>query len=318
MSRWLLFAVSLVVSLVACNGSANTTPALTDASSSSSTSLSPETSTALGSELRSEFVSWVAPIDLDELRVGWEAMVLPDRLVRFPAMADCWEANGFDQFARNVREYAAVMIPDGEDLYPDMGRLKESGFSDVPSFWVDLLLVASRPEALPGSLESSLAHAPPDWGLRLEDQALIREVGAKCYQDGGILTPTMGIPETAAQWVTTVAALDQEPEMAALIDETVVPCLRGISPEFSNENFGTWLGVAFWAPTGPDSEDAEMWAMPEETLVKWGQGFAECMEPLVDARREPRLAAREAWIDEWYDELVEFQAEADEQSAANP
>jgi hypothetical protein len=54
-----------------------------------------------------------------------------------------------------------------------------------------------------------------------------------------------------------------------------------------------------------------MWAMPEDTLVEWGRGFASCMMPLEEARRAPRLAAREAWVEEWHDVLIEYQAEAE-------
>jgi hypothetical protein len=40
-------------------------------------------------------------------------------------------------------------------------------------------------------------------------------------------------------------------------------------------------------------------------------GFQDGIRPL-------RLAARETWVGQWYDELVEVQAEADQQSAAGP
>lgn len=56
---------------------------------------------------------------------------------------------------------------------------------------------------------------------------------------------------------------------------------------------------------------SERWAMPEETLMAWGRAFADCMEPLEEARRPLRLAAREGWVEEWHLELIELQAAAE-------
>ena len=45
--------------------------------------------------------------------------------------------------------------------------------------------------------------------------------------------------------------------------------------------------------------------------MAWGRAFADCMEPLEEARRPLRLAAREGWVEEWHLELIELQAAAE-------
>ncbi|MGA7097560.1 MAG: hypothetical protein WB245_08345 [Acidimicrobiia bacterium] len=122
----------------------------------------------------------------------------------------------------------------------------------------------------------------------------------------------MGIPgDVDVQWITRIADLDREPELAALVEETVTPCLRAIDPYFENAiDPDDWVSRAMWAPKDPQEVEAgdSDWSMPEETLVTWGRAFAGCMELLEEARRAPRLAAREAWVDQWHDQLIDSQA----------
>jgi hypothetical protein len=275
---------------------------------------SSSTAGAAVAELRPEFLFWVAPIDFDEATAGWEAFGLPDYQPRYLAMADCWEEHGYGEFAGHLREEASVRPESSANvLLVPMRRLKGVGFTGEPDFWVRSISLSAGPRGIPGGLELELKYGP-DLGLRLEDFADIRRVGEMCWPQGWIPTPGMGLPEeVGVQWITRIHELDREPELAGVIADTVTPCLRTVDPFFEEAlDPGDWVSRAMWAPDGPDAIEgyaSEMWAMPEETLLAWGRAFADCMEPLEEARRPLRLAAREEWVDQWYDELIDFQAQ---------
>jgi hypothetical protein len=267
---------------------------------------------------------WVGPIDFEESVVGWEAFGLPDQEPKYLGMADCWEENGYGEFAGHLRDQASVMQESAANvLLVPMHRLREVGFTDEPDSWVGSIVESAGPMGMAGGVEGPLKYGP-DLGLKQDDATGILKVGEMCWPEGGwIPTRGMGLPETVGvQWITRIHELDREPTLATVIEETVTPCLRAVDPYFDNGmEPGDWLSRAQYAPQNPQDVEgyaSEMWAMPEETLLAWGRAFADCMEPLEEARRPLRLAAREAWVDEWYDQLIEFQAEADQHSAAGP
>jgi hypothetical protein len=63
----------------------------------------------------------------------------------------------------------------------------------------------------------------------------------------------MGLPEDVeVQWITRLGEVDQEPELAAVIGDTVTPCLRAIDPYFKDAiNPDDWLSKAAYAPKDP-------------------------------------------------------------------
>jgi hypothetical protein len=267
---------------------------------------------------------WVAPIDFEEATAGWEAFGLPDQQPKYLAMADCWEENGYGEFAGHLRDQASVMQESAANvLLVPMLRLREVGFTDEPDSWVGSLVESAGPMGMAGGVEGPLKYGP-DLGLKHDDAAGIRKVGEVCWPEGGwIPARGMGSPvETFDdQWITRLGEVDQEPELAAVIGKTVTPCLRAIDPYFKDAiNPDDWLSKAAYAPKDPQDVEgyaSEGWARPEETLLAWGQAFADCMETLEKARRPLRLAAREAWVDQWYDQLIDFQADA-ESSTGGP
>jgi hypothetical protein len=312
--RWLACLVLLVAG---CSGSGTATTVSQSGSSTSSDADSSTTTTRLVG-LRPELLEWVAPLDFEETVAGWEAFGLPDQQPKYLAMADCWEQHGYEEFARHVRDQASVRPESSANiLLTPMRRLEEVGFAEEPDFWVGSIVESAGPMGMSGSVETQLKYGP-DLGLSPDDAVGIRKVGAMCWPEGGWI-PTRGMGRPAAtfsdQWITRLGEVDQEPELAALIGDTVTPCLRAIDPYFSDAiNPEDWLSKAAYAPQDPQDVEgyaSEMWAMPEDTLVAWGQAFAGCMNPLEEARRAPRLAAREAWVNKWHDELIDFQTQTE-------
>ncbi len=312
--KWL---ASLVLVVAACDGSGAGTTLVQSGSSPSSAADSSTTTTRLV-ELRPELLEWLAPLDFEESVAGWEAFGLPDQQPKYLAMADCWEQHGYEEFAEHLRDQASVRPESSANiLLTPMRRLEEVGFSEEPDFWVGSIVESAGPMGMSGSVEAQLEYGP-DLGLKLDDAAGIRRVGAMCWPEGSwIPTRGMGRPlETFDdQWITRLGEVDQTPELAALIGDTVTPCLRAIDPYFNDAvNPDDWLSKAIYAPRDPQDVEgyaSDMWAMPEDTLVAWGQAFAGCTEPLEKARRAPRLAAREAWVNKWHNELIDFQTQAE-------
>ena len=314
--RWArLIWVVLVIAACDPSGAVDSVVQSTGSPATVTTSAGPSSTTITTmAGLGPEFLFWVAPVDFEESRVGWEAFGLPDQEPKFLAMANCWEENGYGEFAGHLKE-EATPAPGGAGvvLLTPMRRLREVGFTDERDSGVRFIPESAGPRGIPGDLESVLKYGP-DVGLRMDDAAGIRNVGEMCWPDGWITTPWMGIPEDVElQWITRIAELDQEPELAAVIGDTVTPCLRAIDPFFEDAlDPDDWLSRAQYAPK--DLQDvegyaSEMWAMPEETLLAWGRAFAECMAPLEEARRPLRLAAREAWVEEYHSVLIDFQAQ---------
>jgi hypothetical protein len=320
MSRWSIFGVLLLLLVVAsgCDSSgAVTTPPVSDdpdSSRVSSSSTAVITSTTVVSGLRSEFLAWVAPVDGDEARLGWEAYELPGLRVYWSAQADCWEDNGFGEFAGNVRAFQPVMRPLSGRLLPDMSQYRQVGFLVDDNSAADDVVASSTDE---DSLADTLSYHT-DLGLRAEDVAAIHAVGLKCIRENGGYSDTMGLPDLVSQWLFRLGEVERQPELNAIVDGTVLPCLREMGPEFAEaETIDLWFSTQFGVQATMDTDPDTPRDVFERAMIDWGQGFAECMEPLVEARREPRLAAREEWVDEHFTELLQLQSDIDDFLAGN-
>jgi len=250
---WLAW-VALV--LAACDGSgAVSQSGSTSRLSATSTTSTQATTQAAAVELRPEFLFWVAPVDFEESTAGWEAFGRPDQQPKYLAMADCWEANGYGEFAGHLRDQASERPESSAAiLLTPMRRLEEVGFSEEPDFWVGSIVESAGPMGMSGSVEALLKFGP-DLGLNLDDATGIRKVGVMCWPEGGWI-PTRGMGSSVDtfddQWITRLGEVDQEPELAAVIGDTVTPCLRAIDPYFKDAiNPDDWLSKAAYAPKDP-------------------------------------------------------------------
>lgn len=289
---------------VTTSESADGGASLTVASSSSSS-----TSTTVVSGLRSEFLAWIVPVDGDEARLGWEAYVLPGERIFFSTQAVCWEENGFGEFAEQVRAIQPDMLSLSGRLLPDMSRYRQVGFwRDRNSPANDVLESAGDEEGLADTLSYEL-----DVALQPGDVAAIHAVAVKCQREDGGFYEAMGLLPQSFQWLFRLEEVDREPELAALIEDDVLPCLQAIGPEFSEvDSIDLWLSTQFGVQADLDTNPDTPRDVLKQAMIDWGQGFAACMEPLVGARRQPRLVAREEWVDEHFTELLQLQSDIDD------
>ena len=311
---WLTLVV-LVVS--ACDGSAAvTTQDQTDLSSpSASDSSSTTTTSTVVSGLRSEFVAWVAPVDGDEARLGWESVSLPVWRRHYARVADCWQSSGFATFADQVRSYEPGSGATSGRLLPDMATYRETGFVRRNLSVIPAMLAGDSAEHVASYIERS-----PEFGFRPGDVPAIQAVAEKCNEEIQPPTFLIGPPGGGygTQWMMMLDEIDQQPDIAGLIEDTVMSCLVDVGPEFADaEDIDGWLALQFGAQINLDFDENSTREDLEAALLEWGQGFAECMEPLVEARREPRLQAREAFVDEQFTGLLQLQSDVGDFLAGN-
>jgi hypothetical protein len=312
MRRWASIGIALVLVSSGCDGSGSvTTPSSTDGVSSFTTTSTPSstTSSTQVAGLRSEFIAWVAPIDGDEARLGWEAYELPGWRIFFSTQADCWRDNGFGEFADQVRAIQPDMLSLSGRLLPDMSRYRQVGFWRERNSPANNVLESAGDEE---DLTDTLSY-DVDVALRPEDVAAIHAVGVKCQGEDGGFYETMGLLAQSSQWLFQLDDVDRLPELDALIEADVLPCLRDIGPEFSYvDSIDLWLSTQFGRQATLDTDPDTPRDVFEEKMVYWGQSYAACMEPLVEARREPRLEARDAFVDEKFTELLQLQSDVDD------
>jgi hypothetical protein len=267
------------------------------------------------SGLRSEFLAWVVPVDGDEARLGWESVSLPVWRRHYAAVADCWGSAGFGTFAEYVRSYDPGTGATSGRLLPDIATYRETGFVPRNLSLIPGLLAGDTAENVASYVERS-----PEFGFRPEDVPAIQEVAKKCNEENQPPTFLIGPPGGGygTQWMMTLDEIDQQPDIAGLIEDMVMPCLVDVAPEFADaEDIDGWFALQFGAQIILDFDENSTREDLEAALLEWGQGFAECMEPLVEARREPRLQAREVFVDEHFPGLLQLQSDVDDFLAGN-
>jgi hypothetical protein len=302
----------LIVVATACDGPVATT-LTTEGSSSPSSSIGFTTSSTVVTGLRSEFVAWVVPIDGDEMRLAWETIGLPAMRRNLSEVADCWESNGFATFADQVRSYDPGMLTWSGRLLPDMDTYRRIGFARINTSRIDDVLASGsdEPEHVVQYVELD-----PEFGFRLEDVPAIQAVAKKCNEDN---QPPLFVIDSGfgREWTSILDEIDQQPEITRITDETVMPCLRQVDPQFTDAaDIDGWFALEAGAMINLDQESGDADEL-NSALARWGMGFAECMEPLVQARRQPRLEARDALVDDHFTELLQLQSDIDDFLAGN-
>jgi hypothetical protein len=309
--RWGYWALCLIVLMSACEAPA--TPVTTTQDEIATPPKPPSsTSSTVVSGLRSEFVAWIAPIDGDEARLGWEAFALPAARKHFAALAECWESAGFNTFAEQVRRFEPGMSTSSGRLLPDLATYRETGFRPQSLSLVDDVLAAA--DDSPENVASYVARSP-EFGFRGEDVPAIQAIARRCSD---LVQPPEFLSSIAGrglgeQWLFRLGEIDRQEAIASLIDAEVLPCLRDVDPVFQGaESIDEWFALQFGEQINLDVSGGLTLEELEGVLTEWGQGFARCMEPLVEARRGPRLEARDEWIDQRFTELLQLQSDVDE------
>jgi hypothetical protein len=305
-----------------CDSSGAVTTTTSTAGNVSSATRSPPspTSSTQVSGLRSEFLAWIAPVDGDAARLGWEAYELPAWRMFWSAQADCWDQNGFGDFSDALRTVQPDYRSTSGRLLPDMARYRDSGFWRESEWTLgpkDVAYASTDESWLKDVL--SLLPEGADYGVGETDIAAAHAVGVKCEHAGQDFLDTVTGLTAGDQWLFRLDEVEREPEVAALIEDNVLPCLRYIDPEFEDaESIDGWLATQFGRQATLDTDPDTPRDVFEQKMIYWGQSYAACMEPLVEARREPRLAAREEWVDQKFTELLQLESDVDDFLAGGP
>jgi hypothetical protein len=315
-----LSGVALALGLVSgCDGSGAVTTLTSSELGSLSTTSAPESSSTVVSGLRSEFLALVVPLDGEEAKLGWEAYEMPAQRSFWSAQADCWDDNGFGELAEALRTVEPEFRSTSGRLFPDMAAYRATGFWRESEWTLgpeDVAYASSDESWLRDVL--GLLPEGASYGVREVDVPGAHAVAAKCEHVGQQYWDAVTDLIINEDWWFTLSKVDAEPELAELIDDEVLPCLRDIDPEFSEvDSIDRWLATQFGTQADLDTNPDTPRDVFEEKMIYWGQRFAECMESLVEARREPRLEAREAFVDEHFTELLQRQSDIDEFLAGN-
>ncbi len=262
--------------------------------------------------LSESFLAFVYPLTADDLVLGRRTFEEPLFRNNMLALGSCIEAEGFREVAPAFRE-ATMGVPSEAWQFPDLARLRQRGFSPHP---------ADTAMSLMGSLELNTAIADPQHPLlqvlaqfpelgvaaTLEAANGLNEVLSSCVVANQMTEAFDSASQVMGRWRSELRQLDETPAIAAEVTAFVV-CVRSIDAVFADvADVGQWWAAEFGQMINldldPDVSETEF----ESELVRWGQGYAECVEPVVDAREETRFAARQKHVDRESVRLLEIQA----------
>lgn len=262
--------------------------------------------------LSESFLAFVYPLTADDLVLGRRTFEEPLFRNNMLALGSCIEAEGFREVAPAFRE-ATMGVPSEAWQFPDLARLRQRGFSPQP---------ADTAMSLMGSLELNTAIADPEHPLlqvlaqfpelgvaaTLEAANGLNEVLSSCVVANQMTEAFDSASQVMGRWRSELRQLDETPAIAVEVT-AFVACVRSIDAVFADvADVGQWWAAEFGQMINldldPDVSETEF----ESELVRWGQGYAECVEPVVDAREETRFAARQKHVDRESVRLLEIQA----------
>jgi len=329
MRRATLLLVVLSVVVAGCVGgtgleptAGSSVPTSTVPTVSSTTESSTSTS-SVGSGLSAEFQAAVFPVDGPEYYAGRSGFQVTDARFQMDFLADCIEPLGYREIAKATRELTLVYsYVDEAWRFPDLGRLRDTGFvsprkSTVEDLWVSSM--GSPPKGPEGHDSATiLLEAHPEWGVSpdLRD-VVVRDMGGCIDQYLALEKPAVFglISRMSGDWYTTLDRLDEDPSVAGLMDG-VMECLRQVDPVFADaQDPQQWLATLDGRSatiTNDVNTDVDAY---NQMLTEWGRGYADCVEPVVQARVPLRQAARSELVDSQYAQLLEVQTQLTEAQA---
>lgn len=326
--RFWLF-LSLTIAVVSCSFSGEESGSAGDPSESSSvgsgssggnaTEATPTVDQS-AEALSDEFLAYAFPINSDDLELGRAAYERSSQIAWFLSIADCAEVSGYRTLAADLRVNSVQPAPQEAWLFPDQSLLASRGFAPDPRD-------TSGPDDLISSLDGQggainairdLLQRHPDWEIPVEDAEAIDDVLYPCMmaasdQVFGSEEETV-VAEMRADWYLTLFEADMSPALASEAEATFA-CIRGIGEVFSEVESANEFAAAQSAGQIEltESEGADPDAATE-TLQRWGQEYAGCVEPLMAARRDVRVELRDREVQENLAQLLELQTQVNEGS----
>ncbi len=280
----------------------------------------PATIEMTDNDLMPAFIAYIFPLNGTDIRVGWNTFDKPSIRQNLRAIGSCVEAEGFDGVAAALRE-ADLPNAGASWLFPDMATLRSRGFvvETTGAGWN--LLGSMEPNATIADPEHPLVQDlvnSPELGVTptLEAANELNSVLWSCTVTNQLPTAFEQAQQLAVSWRAEIARIDDTPAVKTAI-EALLECVRTIDPVFSDVTdvdnwWSTQLGEQINLDFDPNVSEAEF----SSEMQRWGQGYANCVAPVVVAREGVRFAARQERISEQFKVLVELQA--DVTKALNP
>jgi len=292
-------------------------PTSTSTSTPASTTSVATGSTSVGSGLSSEFLQAVFPVDGPEYYAGRSGFQVTDARFQMDFLADCIEPLGYREIAKATRELTLVYsYIDEAWRFPDLARLRDTGFNDPPVSTVEDLWFSSMGSPPKNTIgvdsATDLLKRHPEWGVSPDQRdVVVRDMGSCIDQYLQLKKASVFtlIARMSGEWFTTLDGLDEEPAVQDLMGG-VMACLQQVDPMFADAGDPQgWLAILDGrSATMSNDVNTDLDAY-HQMLTEWGRGYADCVEPVVQARMPLRQAARSELVDSEYAQLLEVQTQ---------
>lgn len=261
--------------------------------------------------LSGSFLAFVYPLNADDLALGRRTFEEPLFRDNMLALGSCIEAEGFRDVAPAFRE-ATLGAPGEAWQFPDLAHLRQQGFNTPPADAALDLMGSLEPNAVITDSQHPLLQVLAQYpelgvGATLEAANDLNEVMWSCVKANQMTEALDNASQLMGRWRSELRRLDETPAVAVEI-MAFVECVRSIDPVFAgvadvDEWWATEFGQMINLDFDPDVSEAEF----ESELLRWGQGYADCVAPVVEVREKARLAARQKHVDEELVQLIEIQ-----------
>lgn len=310
---------ALVAFASACSSADPSTP-LPDPPPTLTGSQGPSTTEVVDNALTPAFVAYVFPLDGADIAAGWNAFDKRSIQQNLRAIGSCVEAEGFGGVAAALRE-SDLPNAGASWLFPNMARLRSRGFVVETSGIGWNLLGSMEPNATIADPEHPLVRdlaSSPELGVAatLEAANELNSVLWSCTVANQLPDAFQQAQQLGVSWRAEMARIDDTPAVRTAI-EALLECVRTIDPLFSDVTdidnwWSTQLGEQINLDFDPNVSEAEF----SSEMLRWGQGYAHCVAPVVVAREGARFAARQERTSEQFEVLLELQT--DLTNALNP
>lgn len=262
--------------------------------------------------LTSEFLALVMPISGEDLRLGYQSYQASSLLAAYRSLGSCLEAEGFEALAKQVRSVTIpkTAYPEEMWLFPNLQDLRaapRTGSPPTAIYLLNYVMIGTPDDATAAQwivdLESDI-EANPQWGVSPTDaERLWTLINDDCtVYDVGLTDLLVAADGRKQAWMEQVRQLDESETISSTFPQ-FVDCASLIRPEFAEvETPEEW--VAAFGGVWPTVDQTELQRIRSE--------FADCVEPVVEARTAPRIELRGDAVNLDGPELIEFEAQLEE------
>jgi len=260
-----------------------------------------------------DLLGYVYPLDGTELETGWSAFEAPIVRTFWRGVGVCLRDEGY----REVGDALMVMEPDAPSepfRFPRLRRLRNQGFEHEPAEDVMYLLdwISIAGEDVDDALFEHLAKSPEFQILPTADAVIaFWTVYIECQQESYALAAFSSAMELRHDWHWIVDDVHEHPALAPA-RASFASCIQGSFLNLADQPVGSleeaW-GVVndFILASDGVSAIEELNTHPAvsgEGLLVAGIGYADCVEPFIEARRPILAAEREALVQENFGALL--------------